>query len=287
MDADAHFHLICAKIEVRLARGRDSAGRQRDAHRARPAVDGLAQGLKIRPAHAFLGRGADDFLDDERAGDAASARRIGRRLDRDVVIDDDGRASTIGHFCRHLEIHHIALVILDDEDDARALVDGFHRRRHLVRRGRSEDLSRAGGVQHAEADEARMQRLMSGPASRDQRYLARRQGSAANKFPPLADEDDVRMRCCEAIEAFIEQRLVRIEKLLHRSLATPLPGFKSLIHSLDRHAESAGRGVAPCRAPAHRTRGSSRRGRNRSLRASSCVSSIRYGVAGVDWDGRA
>ena len=42
-------------------------------------------------AVAALGRGADDLLDDQRAGDAAPAGRVGRVLDRDVVVDDDRR----------------------------------------------------------------------------------------------------------------------------------------------------------------------------------------------------
>ena len=43
--------------------------------------------------HAFLGRGADDLLDDQRAGDAAPAGRVERVLDRDVVIGDDASST--------------------------------------------------------------------------------------------------------------------------------------------------------------------------------------------------
>ena len=160
------------------------------------------------------------------------------------------------------------------------------RRHHLVRRGRGEDLPGTRSIQHAEADEACMQRLMSGPTARNQRNLARRQDPAANEFPLLADDDDVRMRCCEAVEAFIEQRLVRIEKFLHRSLATSLPGSESLIDCFGRHAASAWIGVAPFRARDRRIRGSSPHCRNRTPPASSCASSVRCGSANVDSDGR-
>ena len=43
--------------------------------------------LQRREIGAGLGRRADHLLDDQRAGDAAPAGRVGRVLDRDVVVD--------------------------------------------------------------------------------------------------------------------------------------------------------------------------------------------------------
>ena len=48
----------------------------------------------------------------------------------------------------------------------------FGRGEHLVGRRRGEDLARAGGVEHAVADEAGVQRLVARAAARDQRHLA-------------------------------------------------------------------------------------------------------------------
>ena len=173
----------------------DRAGGQRDAHRARTAVHRLTQRLKLGAAHSRLRRGADDLLDDQRARDAAPAGRIGRGLDRDVVVGDHGRAASVGHFGRHFEVHHVALVVLDDEDDAGALIDRFDRRDHLVRRRRSENLPGTGGVQHAEADEPGMQRLVSRAAPRRSApTLPGVQRSAANELALLAGDDDVGVR---------------------------------------------------------------------------------------------
>ena len=64
-----------------------------------------------------------------------------------------------------VEIHHIAFVVLDDEEDAGAGVDGLRGLDHLVGRRRGEDLAGAGGIEHAAADKARMQRLMARTAA--------------------------------------------------------------------------------------------------------------------------
>jgi hypothetical protein len=47
--------------------------------------------------------------------------------------------------------------------------------------------------------EARVQRLMAGATTGDQRHLAFRQCPAANEFPLLAQGDDVRMCGREAV----------------------------------------------------------------------------------------
>jgi hypothetical protein len=92
---------------------------------------------------------AHDFLDDQRPGDAAPPSRISRGLDGDIVVGDDNCAAAFGHLRRHLEVHHVAFVILDDQDHACALIDRLDRGDDLIRRRRGKDLSWARRVQHA------------------------------------------------------------------------------------------------------------------------------------------
>jgi hypothetical protein len=143
---------------------------------------------------AALGRGADDLLDHERAGDAAPAGGVGRVLDSDVVVDDDRRVVAGQHLGGHLEVHHVAGIVLDDEERSGAAVDGLGRGEHLVGRRRGEDLARAGRVEHAVADEAGMQRLVARAAARDQRHLARLEVLPAHELALGAERDDVGVR---------------------------------------------------------------------------------------------
>ena len=105
---------------------------------------------------------ADHLLDHQRAGNAAAAGGVERVLDGDVVIGDDGLDVATRHLARHVEVHDVAFVVLDDEQDARTGIHGLCRGDHLVGRGRGEDLARTGGIEHAMANEARMQGLMAG-----------------------------------------------------------------------------------------------------------------------------
>ena len=115
------------------------------------------------------GGGADNLLDDQRAGDAATSGRIGRSLDRHVIVGNDRGTTAIGHFRRHFEVHHVAFIVLDDQHDALSLIDGLDRGEHLVWRGRGENLPGASGVQHAEADKSGVQRLVPRAAAGDER----------------------------------------------------------------------------------------------------------------------
>ena len=77
-----------------------------------------------------------------------------------------------GQLCRHLEVHHVAGVVLHDVQDARAAVDGGRRRQHLVGHRGGEHLAGTGRVEHAEADEPAVQRLVARAAAGDEADLA-------------------------------------------------------------------------------------------------------------------
>ena len=90
MNADAHLHLVLAERECRRPGRRNGAAGQSHPHRAGPGIDPLAQRRTAFEIYAPLGGGADDLLDNERAGHAAAASAVGRALDGDIVIGDDG-----------------------------------------------------------------------------------------------------------------------------------------------------------------------------------------------------
>ncbi len=152
----------------------------------------------------FSAAAPTSLLDHQRSGDAAPAGRVERIVHGDVVIGDDARRLAADHLCRHLEVHDVAVIVLDDEDHPGAGVDGLRRLQHLVWRRRGEDLARAGGVQHAMADETRVQRFVPRSAAGNQRDLALLQPLAAHELVRPVHRQDVGMRRCQVPPGFPE-----------------------------------------------------------------------------------
>jgi hypothetical protein len=126
-----------------------------------PTPISIAQVVELGHRGASFRVAAYDFLHDQRARDAAPPGRPRRLLDRHVVVGNDRRDVPTRKIGGHLEIHHVAFVVLDDEDATAAGFDGPNSRDHLVRGWRREHLAGAGGVEHAVADETGMQRLVA------------------------------------------------------------------------------------------------------------------------------
>ena len=112
--------------------------------------------------------------------------------------------SAAGEVRGHLEVHHVAFVVLDDEEAAAAGLHRLDRRDHLVGRRRREHLAGTGGVQHPAADEAGVQRLVPRAAARDQRHLAGLQLAPADELVLGAERNDVGMGGREAVQALGE-----------------------------------------------------------------------------------
>ena len=109
---------------------------------------------------ADLGGGPADLLREHRRADASPPRGVEAVLHGDIVVDHHGLdldALATGELGGHLEVHHVARVVLDDVKDAGTAVDGLGRVEHLVRRRRREHLAGAGGVEHSGPDEAAVQ----------------------------------------------------------------------------------------------------------------------------------
>ena len=213
--AHADFHLVHADLEGRFTCSGHGAGGQRHAHGCSGFVDRVAQRFQCSQCFAALGGSAQNFLHDQGAGHAAPPRGVSRVFHRHIVIDHHHGVFLVQHFGCHLEIHHVAGVVLDDEENASATVHGLRGIHHLVGCGRGEDLTRAGRVKHAVADKTGVQRLVPGTAAGDQCDLTRLVALAAHKLVLRAERDDVGMRGGKAVQRFGEHVVDVVHQVFH------------------------------------------------------------------------
>ena len=123
-----------------------------------------------------------------------------RILQRHIVIDDDHRIVEFEHFRGHLELHHVARIILDDEQHPGPALDRFGGAQYLVGGGAGKDLSRTRCIEHAVSDKADVQRLMSGAPTGDQGHLAGFEIATLYESPLRPQNDDLRVCCRQTIE---------------------------------------------------------------------------------------
>src|SRR5215217_2543921 len=175
VDADADLHLVIANIEDWLPTlGRGATGK-RHPHRAHVGVDALRKLLDACEIFPVVGRGTADLVHEDSACDPAPPARVRRVLDGHIVVGHD----IVGLYpfglaelpC-HLEVEHVARVVLDDVEDTGPAVDSLARLEHLVRRRTRKNGAGAGGVEHSWSDEAAVGRLVARAAARDEGYLA-------------------------------------------------------------------------------------------------------------------
>jgi len=100
--------------------------------------------------------------------------------------------------------------------DACAAVDGLRGGLHLIGHGRREDRARAGRIEHARADEAAVQRLMSRTATRDEADLAGN-GCICTDDQLLVEIDshEARVRTRDARQGLGHDVLGIVHELLH------------------------------------------------------------------------
>src|SRR5918996_3161385 len=219
VDADPDLHLVVAELEARLAGARCHAGGQRHPHAAALSVDGPAELGHLGERLALLGGRPADLLGDDRDPDAAPAGGVEAVLDGDVVVRDHGLdidPLALGEVGGHLEVHHVARVVLDDVQHARATVDRLGRLEHLVGSRRGEHLARARGVEHAAADEPAVHRLVAGASARHDPPLSPdRRGGAPHHVRVVAHAHLVAMCGLDALERLADHGVRLIDQLLH------------------------------------------------------------------------
>src|SRR5262245_16897941 len=164
VDADPDLHLVVTELERRLPGGGNDARCQGHAHAAGVGVDLAAELGDVGEAAPLLCGCTADLLRQHGCTDAAPARGVEAVLNGDVVVDHHRLDLDVLAACelgRHVEVHHVACVVLDDVKDAGAAVDGLGRVEHLIGRRRREHLTGARRVEHAKPDEAAVHRLVS------------------------------------------------------------------------------------------------------------------------------
>src|SRR4029450_9340437 len=152
-----------------------AAGWARTPHRAHVGVAVPGRVGHRLEVGALLGLGPDDLLHEHRAADPAPALGVERVLDGHVVVDDhalDLDPGVLAQVGRHLEVHDVARVVLDDVQDPGPGVDLLGGPLHLVRRRRGEHLPGTGRIQHPFAHELAVHRLVPRPAPGDDPDLA-------------------------------------------------------------------------------------------------------------------
>ena len=123
--------------------------------------------------------------------------------------------SSDGELGGHLEVQDVAGVVLHDVQDAGAAVDRLGGEQHLVRHRGGEDLAGTGRVEHAEPDEAAVQRLVAGAAAGDQADLAGRGTAGAGDDLVLDVDRERRVRGGDAPQGIHHDVVGGVDELLH------------------------------------------------------------------------
>ena len=221
MDADAQLDLVLAQVEGGLAGVGHGAGAQGQAHGAGLVVDLGGDAGDFLEGVAALGGSARDLLHEDRSGDATAPRRVEGILDGDVVVDDDrgdGDVLHVGQLGGGLKVEDVARVVLDDVQDTGAVVGGLRGLQDRVGGGRGEDRAGHGRIQHAFADESRVQRLVSGSAAGDEADLALSLGGVTgHEVGRIMDIDEVGVGQGKTFEGFADDGVDVIDELLHNA----------------------------------------------------------------------
>ena len=220
--------LVVGQVERRRARGGHDARGKGQAHRLPGRVDPFGRRRHVGQRGTGLRMRAGDLLEQHGHADAPSAGRVQRVLDRHVVVGDDrGDLDVAGHELRgHLEVEHVAGVVLDDVQDTGPAVDRPRGGLHLVGDRRGEHVAGSGRVEHALPDEPAVERLVPGSTARDEGDLALdRTAGAEHEVVRRVDLDVVRMRGAEATQALGDDVLDRVDELLHPAGCIRRHGF--------------------------------------------------------------
>ena len=174
VDAYAVFHLIVRNFKGRRTLGGHGAGGEGKAERL-DARDGLFRnGLDLGKRLSLLSRSARQFVDKERACNAAAADGIETVLDSDVVVDldiVDRDAVLLRKRHRVFEVHDVAGVVLHDQQHALRVRGRANGAVDLDLGRGGKDVAADGSVQHARSDEARVRGFMAAAAAADENDL--------------------------------------------------------------------------------------------------------------------
>jgi hypothetical protein len=122
----------------------------------------------------------------------------------------------LGEICRHLEVEHVAGVVLDDVQHAAPPSTAFVASSIWSGRRRGEDLAGTGGIEHPAADEATVHRLVARAAARDDPDLALLGRVGADDHHRIVDHAHVvAMGRLDPLERLAHHRIRLVDQLLH------------------------------------------------------------------------
>ena len=201
------------------------AGGQGHAHGPAGGVDACGDTGDLVQRASLLGGGAGDLLHHDGHAHAATSGGVEGVLDGDVVVGDDAGDLDAGlgvdDLGGHLEVHDVAGVVLDDVQNAGSTVDGAGGGHHLVGDRGGEDLSGAGGIEHAGAHEAAVEGLVPAASPGDDGDLALLLGSAAvDDVLVEVDVELVGVGCGHAPQGVRDHVVNGVDEFLHGADAT-------------------------------------------------------------------
>src|SRR5215217_473970 len=219
VDTYADLHLVITDIEDGLPALWRGATREGHPHRAHVGVDALRKLLDACQIFAVVGRCAADLVHEDGACDPAPPARVCGVLDGHIVVGNDVVGLYpfgLAELSCHLEVEHVARVVLDDVEDTGPAVDGLARFEHLIWGGAREYGTGAGGVEHTWSDETAVGRLVARAAAGDEGYLALYGGIGPYHDVGLWDDpDQAAVGTLHPPEHVLDDPLGRVDELLH------------------------------------------------------------------------
>ena len=140
-------------------------------------------------------------------------------MHRHVVGHENGPdVDAVGaqEFGGEVEVHHVARVILDDEEHAAAVLHRTRRRFHLIGHGAGEHFARTGGIEHTQTDKTAVQRFVARATARNERDLSvlGRDGSC-QKARLALESNETGMSEDHAFAGFIDERIDGVDQFFH------------------------------------------------------------------------
>gem|GEM_PF-4442558 len=221
VDPDPEFDLVLGQVERRLALFGRNAGRERHPHGADIVDDLLGDSLDLVEVRALGGFRARGLVDEDRPADPAPARSIERILDSDIVVDDnrgDIGALHLDHLDGGLEVHHVALVVLDYRQYPLAAVAGGDECLELVGGRRGEHVAGGRAVEHPVADIAAVGRLVAAAAAGDDGDRVVDGRVVTHQYLCIGEPPHARIGGGHPVEHFVDHIVGVVDQFLHDHL---------------------------------------------------------------------
>ena len=218
VDADAVFDFVVSEGKGGFARCRHGAGTEGDTDAVAVVVEFAAEGGEAVEVVAPAGGGAEQFFDEDGAGDATASGGVEAVFDGHIVIgedDGDGVPHVVQEFGGGFEVQDVAGVVFDDEQHAAPAVHRFGAGEDLIRRGRGEDFARHGAVEHAVADVAAVHGFVAAAAAADEANFADNRRVCAGDVSGVTVQGEAGVGSDEALQLFVEDGVHTVNEFFH------------------------------------------------------------------------